>query len=248
MTECEKIQELISAMHDGELTENEKALVLDHIKDCAQCRRMHEMFTLISEDFADTLSEPPVDFKNKVMAQIRGSKKRGLITVLRPYTTVAACFVIIAGLLISANDGFRMGSAAPDMSEPRAVNESALADVEDFSINAGTKYDDAAPAAPEAPMAPMGESAAPAETNPSPVISAYCGIVTDMAMSVLSEAPLSESRAYITVACDDGIELMFWIAKDYEVGENITIGSRVIVESIIEEETGLLTALNIELE
>jgi len=38
----QKIKELISSYHDGELDNREKRVVEEHLKQCAECRREHE--------------------------------------------------------------------------------------------------------------------------------------------------------------------------------------------------------------
>ena len=38
----QKIKELISSYHDGELNEREKQMVEEHLKQCAECRREYE--------------------------------------------------------------------------------------------------------------------------------------------------------------------------------------------------------------
>lgn len=45
----QKIKELISSYHDGELDEKEKRLVEEHLKQCGECRREYEEMSRFEE-------------------------------------------------------------------------------------------------------------------------------------------------------------------------------------------------------
>ncbi|MBR4953961.1 MAG: zf-HC2 domain-containing protein, partial [Oscillospiraceae bacterium] len=129
MTDCAKIQELISAMLDGELSAEEKSLVKEHIDSCSECAAMYEMFALVSGELESDLAEAPADLKNKVMAGIKPEKKKkGLIVSLRPYMTAAACLVLVIGVVAAGRGGFSMNSAADMAALRAAATESAIAD------------------------------------------------------------------------------------------------------------------------
>ena len=70
----------------------------------------------------------------------------------------------------------------------------------------------------------------------------YYGIVTDCAMSVVSEGD-REGRAYVIVSTGEKEELCFWLEKNYR--HNAEIGDFVIVDSAIEYGTNLLVATEI---
>ena len=74
----------------------------------------------------------------------------------------------------------------------------------------------------------------------------YTGTVVDSAMSVVNEGD-REGRSYITLACDDGEDRLFWMAKNYEKPDVDLIGQYVIVRGKIESGTGLLVATNISI-
>lgn len=74
----------------------------------------------------------------------------------------------------------------------------------------------------------------------------YTGTVVDSAMSVVNEGD-REGRSYITLACDDGEDRLFWMAKNYEKPDVDLIGQYVIVRGKIESGTGLLIASNISI-
>ena len=48
MTECEKYQEMISAMLDGELAESGQEELRRHMDGCPECRNMYEAFAAVS--------------------------------------------------------------------------------------------------------------------------------------------------------------------------------------------------------
>ena len=70
------------------------------------------------------------------------------------------------------------------------------------------------------------------------------GTVADRAMSVVNEGD-KQGRAYISITTDTG-DIQFWLTKDCET--NAQIGDKVIVESVIEEQTNLLVATKITVE
>lgn len=74
----------------------------------------------------------------------------------------------------------------------------------------------------------------------------YAGTVVDSAMSVVNEGD-REGRSYISLACDDGEDRLFWMAKNYEKPDMDLIGQYVIVRGKIESGTGLLVATNISI-
>ena len=74
----------------------------------------------------------------------------------------------------------------------------------------------------------------------------YTGTVTDSAMSIVNEGD-REGRSYITLACDDGKDRLFWMAKNYEKPDVDLIGQYVIVRGKIESGTGLLIATNVSI-
>ena len=71
------------------------------------------------------------------------------------------------------------------------------------------------------------------------------GIVTDRAMSKVSNERFAESRAYITVAYEDGSADCCWAAKGSDFPEEIDIGDRVEIVCGIEEESRLLVVIDV---
>ena len=84
------------------------------------------------------------------------------------------------------------------------------------------------------------------ETGDESGVTYYAGTVVDSAMSVVNEGD-REGRSYITLACDDGEERLFWMAEDNVKPDHNLLGQYVIVRGKIEAGTGLLVATNISI-
>ena len=122
MTDCEKYQELISAMLDGELTDAERAEVEAHVRDCDECRAMYEAFSAVSGamdavDVPDTLHSGIMD---KVNAAAKAKKTHGTIVRLRPVLATAACLAVIVGTVFALK-GNLGGMKNADTAAPAAA-------------------------------------------------------------------------------------------------------------------------------
>jgi len=74
MDNCEKYRELISAGIDGELTLNEQAELDRHLESCAECRRLHDLFSAVYAEPDRFDREPPAELTASVMETIDGKK------------------------------------------------------------------------------------------------------------------------------------------------------------------------------
>ena len=123
MTECEKYQELISAMLDGELTESERAQVEAHVKNCDECRAMYEAFAALGsaivpdEDVPDTLHSGIME---KVNAAAKAKNTQQKIVRLRPILAAAACLVVIVGTVFALK-GNLPGMKSAESEAPNAA-------------------------------------------------------------------------------------------------------------------------------
>ena len=68
----------------------------------------------------------------------------------------------------------------------------------------------------------------------------YTGIVSDRAMSEFQ----NWHRSYISIKLPDGNGLLFWEERGRDSIEEASIGDIVEIESALEEDTGVLVALN----
>lgn len=143
MTDCEKIQEMISAMLDGELSEKEKRAIEEHIADCPECAAMYADFAALSTELTESFAEVPATLHDRIMKGVRTSPKPGkpLLITLRPYMSAAACLVVIIGAVFAIRDSGIIGwdntedsTAAYDMpaSAPAAAADSAAFDTYGF--------------------------------------------------------------------------------------------------------------------
>ena len=136
MNDCAVIQEMISAMLDGELSENERAAVEAHILNCSECAAMYADFAALSEETGEMLAEVPDSLHDKIMKGVRTSRKpkKSVLITLRPYVSAAACLVVIIGAVMAFKDGrsFELASTAADSaSAPAAVYDMPAAAAED---------------------------------------------------------------------------------------------------------------------
>ena len=84
------------------------------------------------------------------------------------------------------------------------------------------------------------------ETGDESGVTYYAGTVTDSAMSVVNEGD-RKGRSYITLACDDGEDRLFWMAEENAKPDHNLLGQYVIVRGRIESGTGLLVATHISI-
>ena len=188
MSPCEKYQELISRMVDGELTAREEADLADHIESCTACAALFHAFSAISGQIGGDLEEAPLDLRENVMAEIRREeirKKNRIPTIFRAVMSTAACAAIVFGVYLgvtltkkaqistaayqdapaAAEERMVLAAeSAPEALETEEAAEEALPEEEP----APTPMPDAAPAeAAEEPAAPMlGAGAAAAADEP----------------------------------------------------------------------------------
>ena len=168
MTECEKHQEQISALLDGELTDAERAEVEAHIAVCGECRAMYEAFAAVSgaldaAELPDTLHSGIME---KVNAAAKAKKAQQKIVRLRPILATAACLVVVVGTV------FALKGNLPGM---------------------GRAKDTAAPAAAEAPMMMMANSAGGAANGADGGMELYCADAAECAPMEPMEAPAPEA-------------------------------------------------------
>lgn len=71
MTPCDRYQEQISSLIDGELRPAEQRALAEHVRTCRACRQMYSAFRSVSSAIADTAAEPPADLTARIMQQVR---------------------------------------------------------------------------------------------------------------------------------------------------------------------------------
>lgn len=152
MNECEKYQEMISAMLDGELGPAESEQLIEHMSSCAGCREFYELLSAVTGPSAWELPEPPNALHEHIMSGVRQhtgqQRRKARIQRLRPLAATAACLVLIAGVVFGVPRFFRAGSSAPaTFNTTAAANNAAPADAaapaqaEDNTASGGTHDD-----------------------------------------------------------------------------------------------------------
>ncbi len=113
---CSKVQNRLSAYHDGELSADLAAEVADHVIDCASCAAELASFGKLS-NLSRRLSNPPIptEIWDEVKANFRGTKRRDTIfgrfipkSASGKLVAIAASILIAAGIGIIASQS-RLG-------------------------------------------------------------------------------------------------------------------------------------------
>ena len=106
MSSCEKYQELISRMIDGDLSTREEADLARHLDECPACAALFSAFSAVSRQIGSDLEEPPAELLENVMADVRREeirRKNRLPTVIRSVLSVAAVAAVIVGVYWGVN-------------------------------------------------------------------------------------------------------------------------------------------------
>ncbi len=123
MTECEKIQEKLSEMLDGELSESDETEVRAHIAHCPDCAALYAAFSALSEAAAEP-EDVPDTLHGAVMDRVRRAEKavkfQKSFHRWRPIALAAACLIVLVGTVLSVNKGLLAAkTAAPAASEDK---------------------------------------------------------------------------------------------------------------------------------
>ncbi len=165
MSSCDKYQELISRMVDGDLSPEEKHDLADHVETCPSCSALFQAFFAISKQIGEDLEEPPLDLRDSVMAEVQRAeirRRNRIPTIIRGVLSAAACPAVISGIYlgVSLTQGKHLTTAASGadaVAEEKTVAAEAAALPEEEAVQ-----DRAAGAKEEAAEAPMLQANAPA--------------------------------------------------------------------------------------
>lgn len=218
---CEDCRVLLSALLDGELSEDERAAVMRHLDACEDCRAFfsdlsatHELLVSMGEE------DVPEGFSARVMRRVHARRMRG---TLRRVSALAACLavvLIVGGLLASAGLGqstFKSAenTAAPDFedavmdAETPSVSETYGTAINGAEDRAETDLTASGGAEPDAnspdPAPDLTFDPAPAEPT-APVESAKTDITTPQAPSEPAEAPQPVLRLMDTPAAEEFLQ------------------------------------------
>ena len=200
MSDCERFEELLSALLDGELSGQEEAEARAHLAACPECRAIYGAFAAVGaaiagEDVPDTLHD---GIMAKVHAAEKAKKTQSVIVRLRPILAAAACLVVLVGTVFALKNSLGMRSA------PKNAQDATLFSATE-SIAAGgaaSSVSGAAPeAAEEAPLlfdSKMAVAAAPKEApvpEPAEAPQATADAVPTTNNATASGAAVPESAA-----------------------------------------------------
>ena len=108
MTACERYEQQISALLDGELPEEEQTALRAHLQTCASCAATYRMFSDLSAVMQDLTAEPPADLTDRISRRLRRKRlfplRRRKPNRRRWKTVVAtaACLAVIVGVAVFA--------------------------------------------------------------------------------------------------------------------------------------------------
>jgi hypothetical protein len=105
---CEETHELLPELALGIADGEERARVLEHVTDCADCRRELERQSAIADELLVLApeQEPPPGFEVSVLRSIQplAAPRRSFLRLLAPVAAIAAAVAITAGAMLV---GFR---------------------------------------------------------------------------------------------------------------------------------------------
>lgn len=169
MNNCDKYQELISRLVDGELSRDEYAALDAHMENCAECSAMYAVFASLSDIIGGEDEPLPEDLHENIMAGVRRSaminhNRRRLSKPVRNALTAAAC----AALVLFASRGL-----APEKAADTAIsrNQAMVMDTELQQPEEAPAAAQIASASPAPTVSPAASAAPAATASPKPVAS-----------------------------------------------------------------------------
>ena len=192
MSSCEKYQELISRMVDGDLSQKEQKELLAHIETCPECAALYQAISLLSEKISGELEESPLDLRDNVMAEIRREeihKRNRLPTILRAVMSAAACLAVIVGVYlgVSLTRGNHLNTAAFQSGEAAAAEERA--------ITAPTEAFEEKPAAPQLAAGDPAPAEEPESAEEAPRLFADSAAAPEAVKETGEELPAAAEAA-----------------------------------------------------
>lgn len=109
---CDRALEQMSAMLDGELTQQEREQLQAHLAACQSCRAVYAELSAMDEAIAAAQAEPPAALREGVMGAVRDEQKRKSARRTRGRVTAALvaaaalALVVLSGLGVVQLPGF----------------------------------------------------------------------------------------------------------------------------------------------
>ena len=203
MNSCERYQELISRLVDGEVSHDEYEALMAHMESCSRCNAMYAVFHDLSDLLAEEAEEPlPEGLHENIMAGVRRSamvkKNRRMRSIgLRTALTAAACAVLVlfASRVLAPQERAESVSIRSQQAAEELLPASTAEPAKPTPAPEQTAAVEAAPA-PEAEVpAPAADQVIAPEPSPAETMSAQDSFLTagsaeqEAAVPVLPEAP-----------------------------------------------------------
>lgn len=106
MSQCERYQEWISRMVDGDLSQAEERELREHVQSCPECALLYQAFSTLSDEMQSDLEDVPLDLRESVMAEVRREeirRRNRIPSILRGVMSVAACLAVIVGVYLGVS-------------------------------------------------------------------------------------------------------------------------------------------------
>ena len=120
---------LVSAVIDGEATDEERAELAAHIAECPECAALLEAYSAVGAELADGV-EPPAKLAEGIMYRVKNEKKKRRFAFGRFTAIAAAAIVIIFAGRFALSGMFKAGSADPN--DAAGSDTPAVSDIEDI--------------------------------------------------------------------------------------------------------------------
>lgn len=128
----EKYENMISEYIDGELCENEKSELMNHLERCPDCAAHYAFVKKLSESLPEAGAEPSPDFACRIMSMIdeapeaRAEENKLIKLLNKKNLALAACLalIVISAVFLAPNLG-GMKDAAPEAALPQDKNFAA---------------------------------------------------------------------------------------------------------------------------
>lgn len=164
MNECERFEEMISALLDGELSAEEEAEVRAHMEHCPECRAMYEAFAAVGE--AIGTQEVPATLHSGIMDKVHAAEKarrtQHTIVRLRPILAAAACLIVVVGTVFALKNTVGFGRSMKSASTAAVPHTDEARPEIAMAPDTGTMYvTGGASGASAKSAAPVPEAAAP---------------------------------------------------------------------------------------
>lgn len=111
---CNEIKDMLSLYIDGELDENEKKAIEEHLRICESCRNELEQYQKIINMLQNLIEEePPIGYCKRLHEKLLKAKQQKKVSTRSrwvKYGSIAAAFVLVISVIYVSNN-LRMGSS-----------------------------------------------------------------------------------------------------------------------------------------